>query len=98
VNYLQTIHALAEATPPPAPDGHPGVVNTPGIMSFVIGNIVPVLFAMLGVWIIMKARTGEAGRVLTSGFIAVIGTMFIVGSVAFMAAGDSIVKLLFGSG
>jgi len=102
VHYLaQTAQDLilaapADPTTTPEPDG-PAIVDTPGIISWLARMIVPILLALLGLWILSRAKQGETSRVVTTSGIAIVGLMFIGGAPIMAFLGDDIFNLIFGS-
>lgn len=82
---------LAAPAPTPTPAPEPGAeIDTSGFMSAIATLVVPVLLAGLGVFAVARANKGEIGRVLTTGAVAGIGIVFIVGAGVFFFVGDDI--------
>lgn len=90
--WQETTASMAFA-PTPAPK--PGI-NTDGVIGFFVGNIVPILLAVLGIIFIGRASKGEISKVLTSSAIAIVGLAFIAGAGALFFFGEYLVKLIFG--
>lgn len=72
-----------------------GGINTPGIQSWLLSNIVPLVLAGIGCLIIVGAHKGNLGKVFTTSTITIIGIMFIVGAGAFIAFGQDISGVIF---
>lgn len=71
-------------------------LNTEGIVGWVLTNVVPLLFVILGVFILAGARKGKmsdnAGTLAT----ALLGIIVIVGAAGFVAFGEGLAGLTFG--
>ena len=71
-------------------------LNTSGIVAFIVGKIVPILLALVGVIILSRSGKGRWSEALTTGGIAVLGLIFIAGAGILFAFGESVAKLAFG--
>lgn len=71
-------------------------LNTTGIIGFIVGKIVPILLAVVGVIILSRSGKGQWSQALTTGGIAVLGIVFIAGAGLLFAFGESIAKLALG--
>jgi hypothetical protein len=78
---------------PAAPKGD--IIDTSGIIGWLIRSVGAILLAVLGIIFIARARTGQVSQVLTSSMIALVGVAFLGGAAIFVALGDDIVNLVF---
>jgi hypothetical protein len=76
--------------------GSDTTLNTSGIVEFIVGKIVPILLAVVGVIILSRSGKGRWSEALTTGGIAVLGLIFIAGAGILFAFGESVAKLAFG--
>lgn len=84
------------AAPSPAPKPGSGIVNTSGIIGFVVSWIVPILLALIGVVILGRAKSGNVSSTVTTSGIAMLGVCFIAGAFVFFAVGENVVNVIFG--
>lgn len=68
-------------------------VNTPGIKSWLLTNIVPLIMAVIGLGILASARKGRLSEVLSTATIVLVGLFFIVGAGAMVAFGQTLSEL-----
>lgn len=84
----------APSEPPTAPAGS-GIVNTDGIVSTLATVIAPIIVAVVGVGILMRASRGQVSQSLTSTFIVVLGLGMLAASGVLFFVGDKIINLIF---
>lgn len=86
--------APVSPSPSPAP-GAGFTVNTAGFITFIIGQILPIPLAILGVTFLFRARTGRMGEVMSSGAIGIVGLAVIAGAGGLWFGGAEWVVNLF---
>lgn len=95
---VQTAMILAAPDPKPtagAGDGHT-IIDTGGILTFLLSWVAPILLAVLGLIFIGRAKGGQVSSVMTSSGIAMVGLAFLGGAGALVLLGDDIVNLIIG--
>jgi hypothetical protein len=101
LDSVQNAFALA-ATPTPtvSPTGDTpaggGDLNTAALITWAVKNILPILFLMIGIWIVSRSRLGRMSEVATTGGISIIGVMFIAGGPLLFIFGDKLVNMAIG--
>ena len=74
------------------------MLNTPGILDFIVSKIVPILFAVIGVIILSRSGKGQWSQALNTGGIAMIGVFFLAGGTLLLAFGGKVATLILGGG
>lgn len=68
-------------------------INTTGIQSWVLAKIVPLIFLLLGLFILINARRGKMSAIMEIAAKALIGVCFLVGGALFIGLGDNLAHL-----
>jgi hypothetical protein len=99
-HILNTIGDAILAAPPdpttaPAPDAGPGsgIIDSPGVVKFLMVWVAPIFCAVLGIIFLARAKNGEVGKVVTSSGIAIAGFVFLAGAFLLPTVGPHIVDL-----
>lgn len=91
---------LAAPTPTPtgdAPADGQAIINTNGIITFMVQWVAPIIVAFLGIVTLGRAQKGQVSQTLTSSLVAFLGIAFIGGAIALPLLGDDLVNLFLGS-
>jgi hypothetical protein len=94
-----SLHAFGDvlaATPSPSAGPSGGGFNDGAVRSFLITKIAPIIIIVVGLIIMSRSGKGQWSQALTTGGIAVLGVLFIVGGGALFVFGESIVNTFFG--
>lgn len=96
LNTLLAMNELASAVLPLAPAPEPtGGLDSQGIVTWVLKNIIPLVLLFIGLGVIWSAKKGDYSRVMATVGIIVIG-FIILGSTAFLRAfADNIAGIIF---
>jgi hypothetical protein len=78
-----------------APGGGPAI-HTQAILTYILQIIVPILLAIIGVFIIMQFKSAKMSKVMNMAGIALVGIGFILGSGAFIIFARQLVNLAIG--
>ena len=98
LNTIAALNELAAHILPlaaPAPEPPTGGLNTQGIVSWIIANVVTLIIVLAGVVIIMNSRKGDYSKTFSTVGIIIIGLVLIGGVAALRAFADNISGLLF---
>lgn len=92
-HILETVAALPAPSAPPTAPAITGV-NTAGILSWGSIYIVPLLIAVVGVFIITRAKGGHVSQSVTSTGITLLGVVVLGSAPVFAMFGPYLVDLL----
>jgi hypothetical protein len=93
--WTTAILAAPAPTPAPAPGSGGDIINTAGIIEFVLRAIVPLIFVFLGIIFLGRAKNGRVSEVLTSTGIVAVALVFLGGAVMLPLFGGDLVDVLF---
>ena len=80
-----------------AGDAPSGGVNTQGVVTFVATKIVPIVLAVIGLFITGKSAKGNWSEAISTSGIAILGLIFIGGAFLLFAFGDTLARTIFGA-
>ena len=80
-----------------AGDAPGGGVNTQGVVTFVATKIVPIVLAVIGLFITGKSAKGNWSEAISTSGIAILGLIFIGGAFLLFAFGDTLARTIFGA-
>lgn len=70
--------------------------NSSGVVTFIITKIVPIILAIIGVFILSQSGKGQWSRALNTSGIALLGLVFLGGAGFLFAFGEGVARLVFG--
>lgn len=73
-----------------------GGLNTTGVVTFVATKIVPIVLAVIGLFITGKSAKGNWSEAVSTSGIALLGLLFIGGAFLLFAFGESLAQTIFG--
>jgi hypothetical protein len=73
-----------------------GGINTEGVVTFVATKIVPIVLAVIGLYITGKSARGNWSEAISTSGIAILGLLFIGGAFLLFAFGSTLAKTFFG--
>ncbi len=71
-------------------------MDSTGISNWILGNIVPIMLAVIGILIIARSKKGDWSGTLNTSGIVIVGLMFLVGAGAFIAFSREMSGVVFG--